>query len=314
MLGLDKRGVWQRGSWESCGRQNRPFCFSRLVLRWELLQIWLATSVGLQEHTWSSANRSGNRWAEVLWPCYPSMCSSWIGNIGSPLWHVCAPHWNRQNRLFRRSVRRNPQSRSQKQIWKSPSSPSCWKRHTQIAKIAVLSQWSGWATARLAWRFCGKGKIHWSKFRGQKRHINIWYINKFPVTRVTDPAGRVPGRQCLCSLGSAHSTPLATGRETVGRRSGDPPPPGQSPEKTFYVHMPFPFLKIKNPVETASRNLQMFFLVLVEHVLSNCSTAALKTCFLLQSVSGASSQSPGKLRLTLAFSRFLWLVDRPLCA
>ena len=42
--------------------------------------------------------------------------------------------------------------------------------------------------------------------RGRKRHINIWHINNFSVTPVTDPPGRVPGRKCLCSLGSAHST------------------------------------------------------------------------------------------------------------
>ena len=28
--------------------------------------------------------------------------------------------------------------------------------------------------------------------RGQKRHINIWYINNFSVTPVTDPPGREP--------------------------------------------------------------------------------------------------------------------------
>ena len=83
--------------------------------------------------------------------------------------------------------------------------------------------------------------------RGQKRHINIWHINNFSVTRVTgppgrvpDPPGRVPGRKCLCSLGSAHSTwtfypwppvgwPLAT-------RSGDPPHPG-SHRKNLFMFM-----------------------------------------------------------------------------
>ena len=28
--------------------------------------------------------------------------------------------------------------------------------------------------------------------RGRKRHINIWHINNFSVTPVTDPTGRVP--------------------------------------------------------------------------------------------------------------------------
>ena len=30
-------------------------------------------------------------------------------------------------------------------------------------------------------------------------------VNNFLVTPVTDPPGRVPGRKCLCSLGSEHS-------------------------------------------------------------------------------------------------------------
>ena len=29
-------------------------------------------------------------------------------------------------------------------------------------------------------------------FRGRKRHINIWHINNFSVTPVTDPPGRGP--------------------------------------------------------------------------------------------------------------------------
>ena len=57
------------------------------------------------------------------------------------------------------------------------------------------------------------GVFHILRSREQKRHINIWHINNFSVTpvtdppgRVPDPPGRVPGRNCLCSLGSAHST------------------------------------------------------------------------------------------------------------
>ena len=90
--------------------------------------------------------------------------------------------------------------------------------------------------------------------RGRKRHINIWHINNFSVTPVTDPPGRepdppgrAPGQKCLCSLGSAQSTSTFDPWPPVGRplatRSGDPPPqPGQSPEKFVYVYVPFPFL------------------------------------------------------------------------
>ena len=67
---------------------------------------------------------------------------------------------------------------------------------------------------------------------GRKRRINIWHINSFSVTpvtdppgRVPDPPGRVPGRKCLCSLCSAHST--------VGRT---PPHPG-SLRKNLFVFM-----------------------------------------------------------------------------
>ena len=51
----------------------------------------------------------------------------------------------------------------------------------------------------------------------RKRHINIWHINNFSVAPVTDPPGRVPGRKCLCSLGSAHSTWAFDPGHAVGR-------------------------------------------------------------------------------------------------
>ena len=64
--------------------------------------------------------------------------------------------------------------------------------------------------------------------RGRKRHINIWHKNNFSVTPVTDPPGRapdppgqVPGRKCLCSLGSAPWPPVG---RPLATRSGDPPP------------------------------------------------------------------------------------------
>ena len=72
--------------------------------------------------------------------------------------------------------------------------------------------------------------------RGQKRHINIWHINNFSVTpvtdppgRVPDPPGRVPGRKCLCSLGSAHSLSGDPGHP-VGR---PPPHPGSHRNNLF---------------------------------------------------------------------------------
>ena len=69
------------------------------------------------------------------------------------------------------------------------------------------------------------------RFRGRKRHINIWNINNFSVTSVTDPPGREPDSsrpgtrtKTLMFLGfrTQHINfwPLATGRET-------PPPPGR---------------------------------------------------------------------------------------
>ena len=93
-----------------------------------------------------------------------------------------------------------------------------------------------------------------SENRGRKRHINIWHINTFSVTPVTDPPGREPdssrpGTQTKTFMFLGFRTqninfwPLATGRETPPARSGDPPPPGQPPEKFVYVYVPFPFLK-----------------------------------------------------------------------
>ena len=95
----------------------------------------------------------------------------------------------------------------------------------------------------------------WLTFsRGQKRHINIWHINNFSVTPVTDPPGRVPDilpagypDENACIPWVPHTAHKLL---TPGHRSGDPwppgrettPPPGQSPEKFVYVYMPFPFL------------------------------------------------------------------------
>ena len=105
-----------------------------------------------------------------------------------------------------------------------------------------------------------------------KRHINIWHINNFSVTLVTDPPGREPDSsrpgtrtKTFMFLGfrTQHINfwPLATGRETPPPTSREtPPPPGQSPEKFVYVYVPFPFLTSRpspgsdpGPVQIPSR-------------------------------------------------------------
>ena len=93
-------------------------------------------------------------------------------------------------------------------------------------------------------------KFH-SASRGRKRHINIWHINNFSVTPVTDPPGREPDSsrpgartKMFMFLGfrpqHINFWPLPTGRETPPPHRT--PPPGQSPEKFVYVYVPFPFL------------------------------------------------------------------------
>ena len=83
--------------------------------------------------------------------------------------------------------------------------------------------------------------------RGRKRHINIWHINNFSVTPITDPSGREPDSsqpgtrtKTFMFLGfrTQHINfwPLATGRETpppphpVGR---PPPRPGNHRKNLF---------------------------------------------------------------------------------
>ena len=45
--------------------------------------------------------------------------------------------------------------------------------------------------------FCEKLGRSGAQIRGSKRHINIWNINNFSVTLVTDPPGGVPEQKCL---------------------------------------------------------------------------------------------------------------------
>ena len=89
--------------------------------------------------------------------------------------------------------------------------------------------------------------------RGRKRHINIWHINNFSVTPVTDPPGQVPESSRPGYPDENVYVPwvphTAHKLLTPGHRSGDPPPPGretppppgQSPENFVYVSVPFPF-------------------------------------------------------------------------
>ena len=105
---------------------------------------------------------------------------------------------------------------------------------------------------------CAQGttRCFFHAFRCRKRHINIWHINNFSVTPVTDPPGRVPDilpaghpdenayipwvphtAHKLLTPGHRSGGPWPPGRET-------PPPSGQSPGKFVYVYVPFPFLSI----------------------------------------------------------------------
>ena len=69
------------------------------------------------------------------------------------------------------------------------------------------------------WHVCSLHLIRRQSFRGRKRHINIWHINNFSVTPVTDPPGRVPD-----PAGIPHKAHKLL---TPGHQSGDPWPPGR---------------------------------------------------------------------------------------
>ena len=98
--------------------------------------------------------------------------------------------------------------------------------------------------------------------RGRKRHISIWHINNFSVTRSPIlpagnpiPPGRVPGRNVYVPWvpHTAHKllTPGHRSGDPPHTRSGDPPHPvgrpppprpGSHRKKFVYVYVPFPFL------------------------------------------------------------------------
>ena len=78
-------------------------------------------------------------------------------------------------------------------------------------------------------------------YRGRRRHINIWHINDFSVTPVTDPPGRVPWTKMFMFLGfrTQHINfwPVATGRETPGHPLGRPPPHPGSHWNNLFMFM-----------------------------------------------------------------------------
>ena len=87
-----------------------------------------------------------------------------------------------------------------------------------------------------------------SIYRGRKRHINVWHINNFSVTPVTDPPGRVPEssrpgtRSSMFMFLGFHTQhinfwSLASGRETPGHPVGRPPPHSGSHRKNLFMFM-----------------------------------------------------------------------------
>ena len=108
------------------------------------------------------------------------------------------------------------------------------------------------AAERIARFWCTLGCLlvrpseHQEGSRGRKRHINIWHINYFSVTPVTDPGSR-PGTRFL-PVGcpdenvyvpwvphTAHKllTPGHRSGDPWPPRSGDPPRPGSHRENLF---------------------------------------------------------------------------------
>ena len=78
-----------------------------------------------------------------------------------------------------------------------------------------------------------------TRFRGRKRHINIWHINNFFVTPVTGPPGRVPESS---RPGTRTKMFMFLGFRTQhinfwppGHRSGDPWPPGRETPPTWAI-------------------------------------------------------------------------------
>ena len=121
--------------------------------------------------------------------------------------------------------------------------PVTWVRNPAGILQINLCGWTFYFT-----RICFDGLfLIWAILRGRKRHINIWHINNFSVTPVTDPPGREPdsSRQgtrtktfMFLGFRTQHINfwPLANGRETpppVGR----PPPPLGSHRKKLFMFM-----------------------------------------------------------------------------
>ena len=67
--------------------------------------------------------------------------------------------------------------------------------------------------------------------RGRKRHINIWHINNFSVTPVTDPPAGYPDKNVYLPWVPHTAHKLLT----PGHRSGDPWPPGRETPPTRAV-------------------------------------------------------------------------------
>ena len=85
-------------------------------------------------------------------------------------------------RVLRFEIAERQQNRNPKSPLNLLRMSSSVETQTEIAlvRFAVLLEISGGCC------------LHENYYRGRKRHINIWHINNFSVTPVTDPPGRVP--------------------------------------------------------------------------------------------------------------------------
>ena len=117
------------------------------------------------------------------------------------------------------------------------------KTHTQNLQIlredALGATCSAKATQTATNKGLNAGLAEITESRGRKRHINIWHINNFSVTPVTDPPGRVPD---ILPAGYPDENVYipwvphtAHKLLTPGHRSGDPWPPGRETPPTRAV-------------------------------------------------------------------------------